>query len=1048
MVRFAIGNPYAILAIVVALGLVALAVFPMIPVDVLPDFKTPVVVSFYSYPGLPTEVMERSVAERIERVNTLASGLEHQESRTLPGAAVLKAYFHPGTNPSSAMNDIVNLEASDFFHLPPGIEPPFVMKSDPGNLPVILAAVSGEGLSETELFTIGYYEVRNRMGGLKGVQVPHPFGGRYRQMMVYVDPKKLEGLGLSSVDVVEALRKANLIFGSGTMKLGRKDYQVQVLNTLPGAQDIDMVPIAVHDGRPIFIRDVGYTKDDAAIQYNIVRVNGQRSVYVPLLREPGANTIQVVDRIAQAVKEEIPRAKAIGEIPQAVKVDLLGDQSAYIRIAIHNLLEEIGLGAVLVGVVVGLFLRRLAPTLAVVLILPTALVVGILGFYFLGSTINVLTLGGLAMAVGTVVDGGIVVVENTMRHLAAGQKPADAARIGAEEVIRPVLTGNLATIIVFVPAVFLTGMVGVLFQSLTLAATLTIGASFFLALTVVPAFSSCFLRRHEGHGDHPVAEVAGGQPRGFYSRILQLAMRHRLVVIGGCLAFAFASLLLYPALGTELFPDVDASSFELRVRTIPGTRVEETEKIVARVEKILKDVIPAEDLETTVANIGLPVGKGAGFSTILSPNSGPDSAFLIVNLRQKGRKTGTQEYIQRLRPVLAKEFPQEQFLYITGGIINAALNEGAATPISIQVSGSSLEKARRAAEELVRRVRTVRGAADVQIAQTLDYPQFEVQVDRTRAAYLGLTQRQVAENVLTALGSSTGFAPSIWIDPKTGLNFWMGVQYESNEAPSLETLQNLPLTLHGADGPVTVPLSNVATIRRANMPGEIAHHNITRVYDVLVNLQGRDLGSVAADVEKLVAEMPPQEGVLLSIRGPVTRMHEALGRLAFSLLLVAVLVYLVTMAQFRSFLDPLIMMLAVVPGLAGVLWVLFLTRTSLNIQSFIGTLTMIGVVVNNSILLVEFANVLCQHGYDPANAVVRAAGIRLRPILMTAFVLVASMLPASVSWAPGSEAMIPLARALLGGMLVSTFVTLFLVPCVYSLLKTGGTRGETAVISP
>ena len=976
------------------------------------------------------------MTSRVERALTLAGHIEHQESRTLPGASVIKIFFQPGANASSAMNDIVNLIASDMFHLPPGIEHPFTLRSEPANLPVVLAAIHGEGLSETELYKIGYYAVRNKMGGLKGVQIPHPFGGKFRQMMVYVDPQKLHSLQLAPVDVVNALQKANLVLAGGTMKLGETEYLVHPVNTLPSTDDIDNVPIAIREGRPIFIRDVGYAKDDAALQYNVVRVNGKRSVYCPLLREPGENTIAVVDRISNGLAAEIPKMKARGDIPQATEVTLVNDQSNYIRNAIRNLKYEVGLGAILVALVIAFFLRKLMASVAVLLILPLAIVIGMLGFYFTGNTINVMTLGGVALAIGTVVDAGIVVVENIMRHLKLGKGRREAALEGATEVSSPVLAGTITTLAIFIPVIFLTGMVKYLFAPLTLAATMTIGASYLVAMTIVPAFCSRVLRKGKNlkaQAVQPAQEIP--ETHGVFSHLLGRALKARWLVIGGTLGLVAASYLLFPLIGSELFPDVDAGTFEVRVRTIPGTRLEETEKLVARIEDTIHEIIPEREINTILSNIGLPLGKGAGFSTVLSSNSGPDSAFLVVNLHDKGRSTSTSGYVETLRRVFKERFPQEAFLFVTGGIVNAALNEGVATPIDIQVSAGTLEQCRISAEAIVERVRRIPGTADVQIAQMLDYPQLDVEVDRTRAAYMGISQRDVAGNVLTALGSSAGFSPMIWVDPKTGIDFFIGVQYENNEVESLDELRNLPLSMQGPDGPVTTPLSNVAEVKRTNIHGEIAHYNIARVNDVYVNVSGRDMGSVMADVEKAVAEMEMAPGVNVSIRGPVVTMRSGASAMRWGLIIAAILVYLVLMAQFRSIIDPLIIILSVPLGLSGVLLILYLTGTTLNIQSLMGTLMMVGVVVNNSILLVDFANRRREQGHTPAQAALAAAGTRLRPILMTALTLVASMLPLSIRLAPGSEAMIPLARALIGGMLVSTFFTLFLVPCVYSVVK-------------
>lgn len=1034
LIRFSLNNRFAVLAGSLALCLLGAAVIPGITIDILPDFKQPVVVSFFSYPGLPTMDMEKSVSSRVERALTLAGKIEHQESRTVPGAAVIKIFFQPGADPSSAMNDIVNLEASDMFHLPPGIEWPFTLRSEPANLPIVLAAISGEGLDEQQLYSIGYYAVRNKMGGLKGVQIPHPFGGKFRQMMIYVDPARLQAHNVSAPDVVDAVRKSNLVLAAGTARLDGTDYQVHPTNTLPTPADIEAVPVAVRNGHPIFIRDLGRVVDDAALQYNIVRVNGKRSVYCPLLREPGENTIEVVDRIREGLATEIPKMKERGDIPEATEVTLVSDQSGYIRQAMQNLYSQVGLGALLVAAVVLIFLRRFLPTVIIVSTILLAILIGGLGFAFTGQTINVMTLGGIALAIGTVVDAGIVVVENVIRHQRMGKTATEAALDGTHEVSGAILAGTITTLAVFLPAVFLTGMIKYLFVPLSLAATFTIGASYVLALTVVPAFCATFVRQKVSPTHTTDSADAAAKPRGLYGHLLNSVLRAPALASLVIVAAVGASFLVWPAIGSELFPDVDAGTFELRIKTVPGTDLLETEQLVARIEDTIKSVIPEQEIETLIANIGLPVGKGAGFSTVLSSNSGPDTAYLIVNLKPENRSTPTQQYIKRLRTRLANDYPLEQFVFISGGIVNMALNQGVPTPVSVQVAAGTVEACRENAERVVEVVRQIPGTADVQIAQALDYPQFDVQVDRIKAKFLGIDQEQVARTVLTSLGSSVGYSPTIWVDPQTGVDFFMGVQYEDNKLESLDDIRNIPLSLQTADGPVTMPLSNIATVKRVNIPGEIAHYNIGRVNDIHVNVSGRDVGSVAADVEAALAKMTFENGVTARIRGPVETMQSGMQTLSIGLVVAGVLVYLVLMAQFRSFTDPLIIMLAVPLGLGGVLLVLFLTGTNVNIQSLMGTLMMIGVVVNNSILIVEFANRQRDRGLSARDAALSAAQIRLRPILMTSLTLVASMLPLAIQFAPGNEAMIPLARALLGGMIMSTVLTLLLVPCVYSLV--------------
>lgn len=1029
LIQFSLKNRFAVLAGSLALCLLGAAVIPGITIDILPDFKQPVVVSFFSYPGLPTMDMEKSVSSRVERALTLAGKIEHQESRTVPGAAVIKIFFQPGADPSSAMNDIVNLEASDMFHLPPGIEWPFTLRSEPANLPVVLAAISGEGLSEQKLYSIGYYAVRNKMGGLKGVQIPHPFGGKFRQMMVYVDPDQLRAHNVSATDVVDAVRESNLVLAAGTARIGETDYQVHPRNTLPTIEEIEAIPVVVRDNQTVFVRDVGRVVDDAALQYNIVRVNGKRSVYCPLLREPGENTIACVDRIYEGLAAEIPRMKERGDIPEETEVTLVSDQSSFIRQAMSNLFSQIGLGAIFVVVVVLIFLRRFLPSVVIVSTIVLAILIGGLGFAFTGQTINVMTLGGLALAIGTVVDAGIVVVENIIRHQRMGKSPLEAAQDGTQEVSGAILAGTITTLAVFLPAVFLTGMIKYLFAPLSLAATFTIGASYFLALTVVPAFCATFVREKVTGTADPRDEAPG-----IYGSLLKAVMGApaltSLVIVAG----VGATFLVWPMLGSELFPNVDAGTFELRIKTVPGTDLLETEKLVARIEQTVKEIIPEEEIETLIANIGLPVGKGAGFSTVLSSNSGPDTAYLIVNLKQENRRTPTQDYIESLRSKLHDDYPMEQFVFVSGGIVNLALNQGVPTPISVQVAAGTIPACRENAERVVDVLKTIPGTADVQIAQALDYPQFDVQVDRTKARFLGVDQQQVAQTVLTTLGSSVGYAPTIWIDPKSGVDFFMGVQYEDNKLSSLDDIRNIPISLQTADGPVTMPLSNIAKVNRVNIPGEIAHYNIGRVNDVHVNVSGRDIGAVAADVEAALAEMEFENGVSARIRGPVETMKSGMQTLGLGLLVAGLLVYLALMAQFRSFTDPLIIMLAVPLGLGGVVAILYLTNTTINIQSLMGTLMMIGVVVNNSILIVEFANRRRALGDTPQDAALFAARTRLRPILMTSLTLIVTMIPLAIQFAPGNEAMLPLARALLGGMVVSTVLTLLLVPCVYTLL--------------
>lgn len=1033
LVGFALRNPYTVFAAVLALAFLGLTAYPRIVSDILPDFKKPVIMSFFSYPGLPTQEMEKSVTSRVERALTLAGNRERIESRTLPGASLLKVTFEAGADSSAAMNDIFNYELSDMFHLPPGIEFPFTLRSEPSNMPVLLGAISGEGLSESELYTIGYYAVRNKMGGLAGVQIPHPFGGKFRQIMIYLEPSKLEAFHLTFTDVVEALEKNNIVLAGGSIKVGDLDYQVHPINTLLSTSEIEDLVVTYRNGQPIFIRDIGSAVDDAAIQYNIVRVNGNRSVYVPLLREPGENTIQVVDRVREGIAREIPEMKKRGEIPEATRVDLVSDQSQYIRSAISNLQTQVIAGGVLVLIVVLAFLRNIRASLAVLILLPLALLSGILGFYFTGETINVMTLGGLALAVGTVVDAGIVVVENITRHRRMGKDRMAAAWDGAQEVSLPVFAGTITTLVAFIPAIFLSGMIQFLFVPLALAAVLTIGASYVITMTVVPVICSRFLNHTESSSSSSASDESDSER--LLPRLIRLSIQGRWISIAAIGGACIGSLALFPFLGTELFPEVDAGAFEVRIKTTPGTRLEKTEELIIDLENSIRDTIGADNIQAIISNIGLPVGKGAGFSTILSSNSGPDTAYIIVNLEEGGGRESTKSLIRTLRSKWKEAYPNEKFLFVTGGIINAALNEGAPTPIDIEIKTGSLVTGRQAAEQIQEAMRAIPGAVDVQIAQALDYPQLDIKVDRAKAARYGLDQETVAKNVLSAYGASTGFTQMIWIDPKSGTDFFIGVQLSDNNAESLEELYSLPIRIETERGPSTIPLSSIAEIKRVNIPGEISHADITRVFNVYMNIDQRDLGSVVADVENRLEELDLPAGVTVSLQGPVLAMRQGSSELGLGILIAVFLVFLVLMAQFKSFTDPAIIMLSVPLALAGVVLILFLTGATLNIQSFMGALLLIGVVVNNSILLVDFANHQIAAGKKPEEAALAAACIRLRPILMTSLTLLASMAPFAFELLPGNEAMTPLARSVIGGTLFSTLLTLFLAPAVISILK-------------
>lgn len=1027
---------------VLATILLGLTVLFRIPADILPIFKTPAVQILTLYPGMPTETMERDITNRLERWTSQANGVARQESKSLIGVSVVRDFFRPDIDPNTALSQVSSLAISDLYYLPPGTVPPMVMPYDPtASMPLALLTVSSDTLNETQVYDVAYFNIRNMLSGIGGTIAPAVFGGRIRRILVYVDPGKLHARGLSPLDVANSLRQWNTLIPTGDAKMGALDYMVVTNGMASKVNDINNFPIKIADSAPVFIKDIGYAKDTYQIQTNVVHVNGRRQVYIPIYRQPGANTIQVVGGVKKALADIRAR------IPKGIDLGVIFDQSVYVRRSLSFLEKEAILGAVLAALTVLVFLGSARFTLVIFFTIPLSILAALIGLYATGDTLNSMTLGGLALAVGRLVDDSIVVLENTVRHLRMGKKPADAARDAAEEVAMPVVVSTVTTVVVFFPVVFLTGLGRFLFSPLALSVAFAMAASYVLAMTLIPAYSARFLRAAtELSGSaraslvRRLAHTLDGL-RDIYESWLRRALgRRRAVLVAAGGAFA-AALALYPFLGKELFPPIDAGQFTILVRAPSGTRIELSEELASRVESAVREVIPARELNTIVSNSGVLYDWPAAYT----PNAGPMDSFLNVQLSEE-HHVSAQEYVRRLREVLPESFPGVSFAFDTGGLLSAALNFGLPSPIDIQVMGNSLDVAQNIAVNIANRVRDVPGAVDVRLQQKLDYPVLNVDVDRVKAAYVGLKQEDVVKNVVTAINSSVNFLPSFWIDERTGNHYFLGAQYPEDQIQNVSTLENIPLTdPRSFDGsaPPPVLLRNIAKITRGVAPLEVEHRNITRVTDVYANVSGRDLASVARDIEQRLKEIELPAGYHVEMRGEVQSMRESFAGLAVGLLMAVALVYLVMVAQFRSFLDPLIILFAVPLGLVGVMGILFVTGTTLNIQSYIGTIFMVGIAVSNSVLLVEFANRLRGEGVPLEEAVVSACGIRLRPILMTSLAAIMALAPMAFRWGTGAEANVPLARAVVGGLAASTVLTLFVVPALYLTLKrrSGGDSG-------
>jgi len=1048
---FALRNPFTVIVgalIVLILGVTA---FARMPVDVFPNLKIPAVVVATFYPGMPPLDMERDITTRYERFFTLGSGIEHIESRSLPGVSMITVYLHSGVDVDAASAQLATLAMADLGVLPPGTLPPLVLKFDASSLPVTLVTVEGQGFSQVDLEDQARYNIRNQLATVSGASIPMPFGGKFRQIMAYVDRNALQARGLTLNSVVHALNDTNLILPAGDAKIGSTDYYIYSNAMIGHPETLNDVPIKLGKNQmPVRLGDVGNAEDSTAIQYNVVTIDGQPSVYIPVLKQGGANTISVVD----GIHDLLPK---IFGMPKGMKLKAIFNQSDYILDAVHSLEHEAISGSILASLMILIFLGSMRSTFAIFLSIPLSILAATFCLFMGGSTINIMTLGGFALAIGRLVDDSVVVLENINRHLAEGKEPAVAAREGAEEVALPVLASTITTIIVFFPVMFLFGVAKYLFSALALAVVLAMLASYVVAMAVIPIYCARFLTAEDarefeeaasggGHGEHSGSlfkRAFGVFNRRYqrfadwYERQLRLALDHKLIVIGSVSVLFAVSLLIFPLLGTQLFPTTDAGKFIIHMRAPAGTRIELTQALAARIENEIRRIIPPQELETVVSNLGL----APSISAIYSSNSGEDTGEIMVTLKDDHRFS-TFFYMDKLRKRLPAAVPSVKAFFSSGSIIDAVLNFGLPAPIDIQVSGPDYGPLFQVARRIQRDVRKLPDVSQTYIPQEPDYPTIDVKVDRVRAARLGLTEKDVVTNVITALTSNQMIAPSIWIDRATGNDYFLTAQYREQAINSTETLLNIPVHhINGGDAhEQSISLRNVATLVPEKYPSEADHYNIQRVVDVLVQPATSDLGGTENSIESRLKNMKLPPEVQITYRGAVAAMQRSFSSFGFGLGMAVLLLYLVMVAQFASFLDPVIIMFAVPMGLIGVIWTLWLTHTTLNIESFMGIIVMVGIVVSNSILLVDFANQRRREGQALRPAVVESARIRMRPILMTALATVAGLMPIALEIGAGSEASAPLARAAVGGLTVSTVLTLILVPCIYELFYSRRTK--------
>ncbi len=1033
MSSFSLRHPYFIVVICLFVCVLGLTSLLQMPVDMFPPINIPVVMVATFYGGMPPQQIEADITDTFERFFTLGSGIEHMESRSMAGVSLIKVFFQPGTDANADVTQISNLAMADLRRLPQGTLPPVVMSMDASSLPVCLLTAEGQGLNETQLHDYLQFAIRNQIAGVPGATVPPPYGGKYRQIMVYVDPLKLQAHELSPMDVVRATDESNLILPAGDVRIGPMDYNLYTNAQVLSPKDLNNIPLKTEGDKSVFISDVGKAVDGSALQYNIVRVNGQRSAYVPILKQGGdTNTIAVVDGIKKAIKN-------LRDIPPELKTHVVFDQSLFVKQAISTVLHEGGVGLVLTAVLILIFLGSARATAAVFLSVPLSVMAALFLIHLGNGTINSMVLSGLALVFSRLIDNSVVVLENVFRHIELGETPAVAAERGANEVGLAVLAITIVTVVVFFPVTLLFGVSKYLFTALALAVVFSLFASYFVAVSVVPLYCATFLRSVEA--DRELEKTGGAKiswmlkfHEGFnvrfqrmltgYDRWVQKALARPKETVIGFLGIFIVSFALYPLVGMSFFPRTDPGQFVINVKAPTGTRLEVTEDYVKKVEEIVRQVVKPSDLKAIVSNIGL----NPDLSALTTPNSAMHTAFIQVGL-QEDHHTGSYAYMNEVRNQIANQLPQLRTYFQSGGLVDSVLNQGMPAPIDVQVSGSDLRSADRIALGLASKIEALPNAPEVYVPQDMDYPSLELNVNRERASELGLDPKEIVDNLITALTSDAMIAPSYWVDPKSGNNYFVTVQYPENQVRSLEDLKAMPLRAPNLKSPTY--LNQVADITPILTPTEVDHYQLQRTIDVYVAPKAEDLAKPAKEIRKIVAETQLPPNIRVNIRGLVTTMQASFRSFGFGLMLSILLVYLVLVAQFSSFVDPLLIILAVPTGLVGVMLTLAFTDTTLNIQSLMGIVMLTGMAVSNSILIVDFANRLRAEGRGVRESVAHSCRIRLRPILMTSLATIVGLLPMAFKLESGSEAYAPLARVIIGGLIASVALTIFVVPAAY-----------------
>jgi CzcA family heavy metal efflux pump len=1036
IVRLALNRPYTFIVFALMIILMTPIVLMRTPTDIFPAIDIPVISIAWNYSGLSPEQMEDRIVSNYERFMTTAvDNIEHIESQTVAGRSVIKTFFQPGADIRIALSQITAISQTIIRQLPPGISPPLIITYSASDVPILQLGLKGEGLSEQELFDYAANFVRNQMSTVPGAAIPWPYGGKQRQVSVNVDIPALQSKGLSPVDVINAISAQNLALPAGSVKIGPTEYNVEMNGSTSTIAAINDLPIKMMNGASIYVRDVASVSDGFSPQINIVRMDGQRGVLVTIYKTGNASTLDVVSN----VYAKLPQIAA-GLPPQLVMTPLF-DQSVFVRAAVEGVIREGLIAACLTALMILLFLGNWRSTLIIAISIPLSVLISIFVLSALHETINIMTLGGLALAVGILVDDATVEIENINRNLAQGKETVRAILDGAQQIAVPALVSTLSICIVFVPMFFLTGVAKFLFVPLAEAVVFAMLASYLLSRTLVPTLAMYLLKGHgEEHatGNDVFSRMQRGFAHGFermresYRNSLAFCLEHVWMFMVLFLLFCVASAPIGFVLGRDFFPSVDAGLIRMHMRARAGQRVEETARECDEVDNLIRRVIPPEELGNVLDNIGL---FNSTINTTYSNSGviGESDAEILIGLKP-GRSRPTRYYIDRLREQTAEEFPGTQFFFQPADIVSQILNFGVPAPIDIQLIGANQQANYALAQKITRRIQLIPGAVDVHVQQLFASPTIFLDVDRTRALSVGLSQQDVANSLLLTLSSSFQINPSFWVNPASGIEYNVAVQVPQYKIDSMQTLDNIPISSSLTKTPQI--LGNLAQLNVNAEPALITHYNNQPMIDVYASVEGRDLGGVDGDIQKILADYDKQlpRGTQLVRRGQVSTMTSSFAGLTAGVGVAVVLVYLLIVVNFQSWLDPFIIITALPGALAGILWTLFLTHTTLSVPSLTGTIMCMGVATANSILMVSFARERMSEGLNSTAAALDAGYTRIRPVLMTALAMIIGMLPMSLALGEGGEQNAPLGRAVIGGLVVATFATLFFVPCVFSVV--------------